>query len=285
MHIPVLLKEVTDNLIHKDDGIYIDATLGFGGHSKAILSSLGRGKLLGIDRDIEALSQVHIDDNRFEKMKANFTSIDVAAHIWGVEKVDGILADIGVSSYQIDSNDRGFSYIGDGPLDMRMDKSMDKSALDVVNSYSEEDIANVIYNFGEERRSRRIAKLIVKRRSSSVIRTTSELFGIVMSASSSGLSSVKRVFQAIRIEVNNEIDNLKIMLDKASNLLSTGGRISIITFHSLEDRIVKSYFRESKFLEPLFKKAIVPSGEEVEQNSRSKPAKLRVAYKLPVNQY
>lgn len=282
MHLPVLQNEILEYLITNKLGIYIDATLGFGGHSSLILSALSKeGKLIGIDQDMDAINHVlnKIDDERFSIVKSNFANIDIAMNLKGIDKVDGILVDLGVSSYQIDTNDRGFSYINDGPLDMRMDKGRDKSAYDIVNYYEEEELANVIYKYGEDRLSRKIAKYIVESRNNKRIDSTSKLKEIIDRATKrKGLGSIKRVFQALRIEVNDELKSLEVLLDKSTSLLKKGGRISIITFHSLEDRIVKNFFKDR--LKQIHKKVILPTEEEQEQNSRSRSAKLRVAEKL-----
>lgn len=282
MHLPVLQNEILENLITNKLGVYIDATLGFGGHSTLILSSLSKeGTLLGIDQDMDAINHVlnKIDDPRFSIVKSNFANIDIAMYLKEIDKVDGILVDLGVSSYQIDTNERGFSYINDGPLDMRMDKSKDKKAYDVVNYYEEEELANIIYKYGEDRLSRRIAKYIVEYRKDKKIDSTATLKEIIDRATKrKGLGSIKRVFQALRIEVNEELKSLEVLLDKSTNLLKKGGRIAIITFHSLEDRIVKNFFKDR--LKQIHKKVILPTEEEQEKNSRSRSAKLRVAEKL-----
>lgn len=273
-----MVNEILDALV-TNKGIYVDATLGFGGHSKAILDKYKDIELIGIDQDIEALNAVTLENDNFSKIKANFSSIDVALYLKNIEKVEGILADIGISSFQIDESRRGFSYSQEAPLDMRMDSNKELSAKNIVNEYSEKDLADIIYRYGEERNSRRIAKNIVLARENNIIKTTKELFDIV-TKSSNNLSSVKRVFQAIRIEVNNELQNLEIFLNKAESLLNKGGRIAILTFHSLEDRIVKNFFKDSNSLKQIHKKAIVPSEEELKNNSRAKSAKLRVAEKI-----
>lgn len=287
LHVPVMLKEVLDNLLKKRNGIYVDATLGFGGHTKHILNFISSGKVIGIDRDMDVFSRLDIEDVleknidkkvEFKPIKANFSSLDVVLEFFNIDRVDGILADIGVSSYQIDVSSRGFSYISDGPLDMRMDRESKIDAKYVINKYSEEDLANVIYNYGEERRSRKIARAIVKEREKEELVNSSKLVEVILSKSD--FNSVKRVFQAIRIEVNQELRNLEIFLEKSLDRLNIGGRIAIITFHSLEDRIVKHFFKNSDRVIRITKKAITATKEEIENNSRSSSAKLRVAERV-----
>lgn len=273
MHKAIMVDEVIENLVTDIDGVYVDATLGFGGHTSAILSRLSKeGRVIGIDQDMDALSAVNLD---ITKVKANFSSIDVVLHLCGVDRVSAILADIGLSSYQIDNRERGFSYVGDGPLDMRMDQSSVKSARDILNSYSEEDLADIIYKYGEERLSRRVARAIVQYRRGKALERTEELRDIVAKINR---HSLKRVFQAIRIEVNDELGNLTKFLHKAYNALEIGGRLAVISFHSLEDRIVKNFIRDN--MVRLHKKAIVASDEERLNNPRSTSAKLRIAEKV-----
>lgn len=279
MHIPIMVEEIVSDLVVNKNGVYIDATFGFGGHSKAMLSELGvMGKLIGIDRDIDALNLSDVLDPRLLKIKANFADLDALLFLENLKDVDGILADIGLSSFQIDRSERGFSYVNEGPLDMRMDRSSSKDAKLVVNSYGEERLADIIYLYGEDRFSRKIAKAIIKKRYVKSFETTKELSDCVMNATRS-IDSVKRVFQAIRIEVNNELSNLETFLKKASSCLKINGRVAIITFHSLEDRIVKNYFKNSN-LKQIYKKAMIPTKEEMDLNSRSKSAKLRIAERV-----
>jgi 16S rRNA (cytosine1402-N4)-methyltransferase len=280
IHTPVLLNESISNLITSVDGIYVDATFGFGGHSFKMLELFPNIRVIGIDQDEEALNLSESND-RLSKINSNFSNLDVALSFLKIDKVSGILADIGLSSFQIDNAERGFSYIKDGPLDMRMNKDKNISAEYIVNNYEKDRIADIIFNYGEDRGSRRIASFICEHRKTSIIKTTTELSEIVKKASrSKGFDSVKRVFQALRIEVNNELENLKIFLQKSLSLLLPKGRLAIITFHSLEDRIVKEFFKNSSELFQIHKKVISPSDNEIIANSRSKSAKLRVAEKI-----
>lgn len=285
-HKPVLLKEVLDLLITKKDGIYIDATLGGGGHSSAILESLNeKAKLVALDQDIEALnySTYLKSDSRVKIVQENFVNIDVVLYLLEIGKIDGILMDIGLSSWQIDQPSRGFSYMHDAKLDMRMNRNMILTAYEVVNSYEEEKLANVIFEYGEERFSRKIAKYISEERKKSKIETTFQLANIVKRAvKSSNLSFLKRVFQALRIEVNQELNFLKIALEKSLNLLKIKGRLAVITFHSLEDRIVKNTFKEyaDKGYQLVNKKPLIATREEIANNSRASSAKLRVIERI-----
>ena len=301
-HEPVMLLECINGLNIKENGTYVDGTLGGAGHSKEILKRLSnKGKLIGIDRDEEAinaakenLSQfpnvIYIHDNH-DNIKSILENLDI-------KKVDGILLDLGVSSYQLDERNRGFSYLGENELDMRMDKSQSLTAKDVINNYKEEDLANIIYEYGEERFSKRIAKNICEYRKEKQIDTTKELVEIIEKAIPKKFQNdghpAKRTFQAIRIEVNNEIKPLKKTVKDCIELLNPGGRLVIITFHSLEDRAVKNAYIEAKgkctcpkdlpycvcgaksLGEIITKKPIVATKEEIERNSRSKSAKLRI---------
>ena len=305
-HEPVMLLECINGLNIKENGTYVDGTLGGAGHSKEILKRLSnKGKLIGIDRDEEAinaakenLSQfpnvIYIHDNH-DNIKSILENLDI-------KKVDGILLDLGVSSYQLDERNRGFSYLGENELDMRMDKSQNFTAKDVVNNYKEEDLANIIYEYGEERFSKRIAKNICKYRKEKQIDTTKELVEIIEKAIPKKFQNdghpAKRTFQAIRIEVNNEIKPLKKTVKDCIEVLNPGGRLAIITFHSLEDRAVKNAYIEAKgkctcpkdlpycvcgaksLGEIITKKPIVATKEEIERNSRSKSAKLRILEKI-----
>ena len=301
-HEPVMLENSINGLNIKENGTYVDGTLGGAGHSKEILKRLSnKGKLIGIDRDEEAinaakenLSQfpnvIYIHDNH-DNIKSILENLDI-------KKVDGILLDLGVSSYQLDERNRGFSYLGENELDMRMDKSQSLTAKDVINNYKEEDLANIIYEYGEERFSKRIAKNICEYRKEKQIDTTKELVEIIESSIPKKFQNdghpAKRTFQAIRIEVNNEIKPLKKTVKDCIEVLNPGGRLVIITFHSLEDRAVKNAYIEAKgkctcpkdlpycvcgaksLGEIITKKPIVATKEEIERNSRSKSAKLRI---------
>lgn len=298
-HITVLLNEAIDQLDLKDNGIYIDGTLGRGGHSSLILDNLTDGKLFAFDKDDEAIENVSIDDKRFEIVNADFRNLKAEMKKRNISKVDGILLDIGVSSPQFDKKERGFSYRFDDRLDMRMDKSQSLSAYEVVNNYSENELSKVFYEYGEEKYSRRIAQNIVKVRSEKPITTTFELVDVIKASlphkelNKKG-HPAKKVFQAIRIEVNDELGALKQAIEEGSTILSSKGRFVIITFHSLEDRIVKNMFRDlavgevldhrvpimpdqikSSGYKVITRKPILASGEEVEENKRSRSAKLR----------
>ncbi len=305
-HIPVLKDETIGLLAVKPNGVYVDGTLGAGGHSKAILESAKIKKLIGIDQDEEALIAAKENLSDFENVEYvhdNFRNIDEILQAQGETEVDGILVDIGVSSYQIDEAERGFSFRQDAKLDMRMDKSQPFSAINVVNDYEESDLARVIKDYGEEKFAKSIARHIVKARELKPIETTKQLENIVLSSvpryrGQDGRSNVQRTFQAIRIEVNGELDALKEFLDKATSKLKTGGRLAVISFHSLEDRIVKQKFKElatgcicppdfpicvcghKATVKIITKHPVEASEEELGRNSRSSCAKLRVVEKL-----
>ena len=303
-HISVLKEELTDGIITDKNGIYCDMTLGGAGHSKRLLELTDKAVLLGIDRDPLALSVAEERLSEFsERVKlyhGNFSEIDIAAKENGIEGFDGIMADLGVSSPQLDDAERGFSYMQDAPLDMRMDTTSDFSAYDVVNSYSESELTRMIGTYGEERWAKRIAEFIVKNRP---IKTTLELVEVIKAAVPAGAREkgghpAKRTFQAIRIEVNGELSSVEEALLKAVSLLKSGGRIGVITFHSLEDRIVKQAFQTlakgctcpSSFpvcvcgkkpeIKIVTKKPLLPGDKEIMENSRAKSAKLRIAEKL-----
>ena len=303
IHKPVLLEECIEGLNIKPDGIYVDGTLGGAGHSKEIIKRLStkEGILIGIDRDEEALKAAGEKLKEYSNVKyvhGNHDDIKNLLENIGIYAVDGILLDLGVSSYQLDERSRGFSYIGDARLDMRMDKSQELTAEYVVNNYTEEELANIIYEYGEERFARNIASNIVKQRKNKKIETTFELVDIIkksipLSKQNDG-HPAKRTFQAIRIEVNDEIKPLYNTVKQSIEMLKDGGRLCIITFHSLEDRAVKKAFQEAegKCTCPkdlpycvcgcksegkiINKKPIIATKEEQEKNSRSKSAKLRI---------
>ena len=299
-HIPVLLNETIEGLSINPDGIYVDGTIGGAGHSKKIIEKLSdKGFLIGIDRDEEALKAAGENLKEYKNFKlvhGNHDDIKTILSDLGIDKVDGILLDLGVSSYQLDERERGFSYISDNRLDMRMDKTQKLSAYDVVNNYKEEKLADVIYKYGEERYSRKIARNICLARNNKPIETTKELAEIIEKSipfSKNG-HPAKRTFQAIRIEVNNEIEPLYNTVLDCINILKVGGRLCIITFHSLEDRAVKEAYIDaegkctcpkdlpycvcgSKTLGKIInKKPIEASKKELEINSRSSSAKLRI---------
>ena len=303
-HISVLLDETIDGLDIKPDGIYVDGTLGGGGHSYEILRRLSpKGRLIGIDQDGEALKAAGERLKKFENqitlVRSNYCEIDKVLKELNVEKVDGILLDIGVSSYQLDNLERGFSYKSDAPLDMRMDTRQELTAADVVNTYSENELFKIIKDYGEDKFAKNIAKHIVLARKEKPLETTKELSevikrAILMKVQAKGGHPAKKTFQAIRIEVNQELTVLKESIDKMIDLLKPNGRICIITFHSLEDRIVKTKFRENEnpcTCPPNFpvcvcgkkskgkvitRKPIIPSEDEIEENKRAKSSKLRI---------
>lgn len=304
MHKTVLLNEAIDNLNVKEDGIYVDVTLGFGGHSGLILKRIKRGFLFAFDQDDMAIeySKKKLEEigSNFEIIKANFVNLEEELNKRGITRIDGIVFDLGVSSPQLDIPERGFSYHNDAPLDMRMDTDSDFSAYNVVNEYSYDDLVRILRDYGEEKYASSIAKNIVKEREKCSIDTTLELVDIIKKsmpykAMREG-HPARRSFQAIRIEVNHELDVLKIALESAIKMLNVGGRISVITFHSLEDRIVKDMFNKyskvdsnlsklpfvpSEF-EPKYKTVlnITPSKEEINENSRARSSRLRVIERI-----
>jgi len=306
-HVTVLLNEAVDILDIKPDGIYVDGTLGGAGHSLEIVKKLTSGKLICFDQDINAISAAK------EKLKdfmdktilvhSNFENLREELNKLGIESIDGFLVDLGVSSHQLDVPERGFSYMQDAPLDMRMDNNAELSAYDVVNTYSEAELKRVIKDYGEENWSARIAKLIVERRATMPIRTTFELVDAIKAAIPKKMRDenqhpAKRTFQAIRIEVNRELDVIEKTLLAAVEMMNEGGVLAVITFHSLEDRIVKNVFKKLQYsctcppefpvcicnskqiVEIITRKPILPSENEVEMNPRSRSAKLRAARKL-----
>jgi len=306
-HVSVLLNECIDGLKIKENGIYVDGTLGGGGHSSEILKHLSDdGLLIGIDQDKDALKAASKRLQNYKNVKYvhnNFYNIDSILQDLEIEKIDGMLMDLGVSSYQLDTGDRGFSYMQDAPLDMRMNRDNSLSAYDVVNKYDEEEIYRIIRDYGEEKFAKRIARFIVENRESKNIETTLELVDIIKAAIPAkarreGPHPAKRTFQAIRIEVNSELSILNKAIEDGVNRLNKGGRMAIITFHSLEDRIVKLKFKElatactcpKEFpicvcggkakVKLISRKAIEPSKEEVDENPRSRSAKLRVIERI-----
>ena len=292
-HNPVLLHESIDGLAIKENGVYVDVTFGGGGHSKEILNRLGEeGKLFAFDQDPDALENV-IDDERFVLIPENFRYISRFLRFHGVRKVDGVLADLGVSSHQFDEAERGFSIRFEGDLDMRMNQKSKKSAKDIINTYSEEKLAEILFLYGELGNSRKIARTIVHERKNKSIETSFQLKEVLKMflPKAKEHKILAQIFQAIRIEVNEELDVLKEFLEQIPNLLKEEGRLSVISYHSLEDRLVKRYIRTGLFEgepekdmfgnsnEPLKKvgKLIVPSKEEVKINNRARSAKLRIA--------
>lgn len=302
-HYSVMLNECITNLNIKSDGIYVDGTLGLGGHSSEILKHLTTGHLYAFDEDEmaidyakERLSKIN---NNFTLIKSNFANMTEELKKYGIEKVDGILFDFGVSSPQIDNPDRGFSFMHDGALDMRMDRSTKVTAADIVNTYSEAKLTEIFYKYGEEKKSKFIAQYIVKNRP---ITTTLELVDVINDAVGNKYFNLnhpeRRIFQALRIEVNQELKVIETVLPQVIDLLKPEGRCAIITFHSLEDRIVKQYFKTQSEVNELVKglpeipeeykpkiklitkKPLTASKEELQENSRSKSAKLRVIERI-----
>ena len=306
-HVPVLLKESVDGLNIQSGGVYVDVTFGGGGHSSEILSRLDeQAHLYSFDQDADAEQNVmrsevgaerrFVDDSRFTFVRSNFRYLKNWMRYYGVESIDGLLADLGVSSHHFDDESRGFSFRFDAQLDMRMNKRAGKTAADIVNDYDEEALANLFYLYGEIKQSRRLAAAIVKARSQQRIATTQDLLGILepIFKREREKKDLAKVFQALRIEVNHEMDALKEMLKSATELLKPGGRLSVITYHSLEDRIVKNIMKtgnvEGKRIQDFYgrietpftlinNKVIVPSENEQQENPRSRSAKLRIAEK------
>ena len=307
-HKSVLLNETVDSLNIKEDGIYVDGTLGGAGHASLVCSKLQEGKLIGIDQDKDAIAVASERLDKFGKdkfviVRDNYCNIKSVLENLGIKKVDGIYLDLGVSSYQLDTASRGFTYRVDAPLDMRMDDRKEETAGDIVNNYSESELFRVIRDYGEDRFAKNIAKHIVKYRQNKRIETTGELTEIIRGAipikiQLTGGHPAKRTFQALRIELNEELKVLEDSIDVMIDLLNTGGRLSIISFHSLEDRIVKNIFKRNENPctcpknfpmcvcgntskgKVVTRKAILPSEEEILYNSRSKSAKLRVFEKI-----
>ncbi|NLL81594.1 MAG: 16S rRNA (cytosine(1402)-N(4))-methyltransferase RsmH [Tissierellia bacterium] len=306
-HVSVLLNEVINGLDIKPDGIYVDGTLGGGGHSFEIVKRLKGGKLIGIDQDLEAIDKASEVLKDYEEnvilVHDNYENINRILRNLNIEKVDGILLDLGVSSYQLDEESRGFSHNKDAELDMRMDSTSSFSAWNVVNEYSKEELEQIIWNYGEERWAKRIAEFIVTERKTKSIDSTFDLVGVIKKAipkavRMEGHHPAKRTFQAIRIEVNRELEVLGNSIYKMIEVLNPGGRLAIITFHSLEDRIVKESFKElykdcicppefpkcicdkKREIEIITRKPIKPGEKELIENPRSRSAKLRIAKKL-----
>ena len=295
-HTPVLLNESIKGLNIRPDGIYVDVTFGGGGHSRAILKQLGpNGKLYGFDQDEDAEKNI-VNDKRFTFVRSNFRYISNFMRYYEVEKVDGILADLGVSSHLFDDSERGFSFRFDSALDMRMNKKAELSAADVINNYTEEQLADIFYLYGELKNSRKLSSVIIKARSKQQIYTIGEFLEIIKPLIGKGREKkdLAKIFQAIRIEVNHEMDALKEMLGSVTQLLVPQGRLVVITYHSLEDRIVKNIMKsgavDGKIKQDFFgniqspyqiinNKVITPTDEEIEQNPRARSAKLRIAEK------
>jgi 16S rRNA (cytosine1402-N4)-methyltransferase len=295
-HRSVLLRESVDALAIRPGGIYVDATYGGGGHAKAMLGAMQQGRLVAFDQDEEALEN-RIDDPRLVMVNSNFRFLRNFLTLHKAIPVDGILADLGISSHQIDQPDRGFSTRFDGILDMRMDRKKRETAKDVVNQYSEENLRDLFFTYGEIRNARKLASRIVERRKIKAIETTSALKEIANTCAERGKENKfqAQVFQALRIEVNKETDALREFLKQATQALKPGGRLVVISYHSLEDKLVKNYFRSGNFegqvekdffgnvispLKVISRKAIVPPESEIEENNRARSAKMRIAEKV-----
>lgn len=295
-HNPVLLKQSVDALVTNPDGIYVDCTFGGGGHSREILSRLSdKGKLFSFDQDLDALKNT-IDDPRFTLVNQNFRFLENSMLAYGISHVDGILADLGVSSHQFDEAERGFSTRSNAPLDMRMNVMQGLDAKKIINDYEEEDLADIFYHYGELREARKLAREIVHHRKSKKIETTEDLknlFSYIPAFKQNKFFA--QVFQAVRIEVNQELEVLKEMLVQSYKILKVEGRLVVISYHSLEDRLVKRFLKNGMFegepqrdiygnyakaFELLQTKAIIPDDKEIEENSRARSAKMRIGTKL-----
>ena len=298
-HVPVLLKESIDGLAIHDGGIYVDVTFGGGGHSHEVLRQLhGTGHLYSFDQDADAEANIGADvPANFTFVRSNFRYLKNWMRYYGVDHIDGLLADLGVSSHHFDDEERGFSFRFDAPLDMRMNKREGRTAADLLRDYTAEQLADVLYLYGEFRQSRRLAAAIVKARQQQTIATTAQLSDVVTPLLSKGREKkeLARLFQALRIEVNHEMDALRALLAAATDVLGEGGRLSVITYHSLEDRLVKNVMRSGNpsgkvekdfYGKPMTpyrlvnSKVIVPTAEEQERNPRSRSAKLRIAERV-----
>lgn len=295
-HNPVLLKDSVDALVTNPDGIYVDCTFGGGGHSREILSRLSpEGRLFSFDQDTDALKNA-LDDSRFTLINQNFRFLENSMLMYGVPQVDGILADLGVSSHQFDEADRGFSIRSNAPLDMRMNVMQALDAKKVINEYEEEQLADILYYYGELREARKLARQIVHHRKTKLIETTQDLkdiFSYIPSHKSNKFFA--QVFQAVRIEVNQELDVLKEMLLQSYKILKPEGRLVVISYHSLEDRLVKRFLKNGMFegeperdiygnfkksFDLIKTKAIIPDDKEIEENSRARSAKMRIGSKI-----
>ena len=297
-HVPVLLNESVDGLSIKPSGTYVDLTFGGGGHSKLILEKLNlNGKLFAFDTDDDAINENKIKNENFHLIQSNFKFFDLHIKERGINKVDGILADLGVSSYQIDNKERGFSYMGNNKLDMRMSIKNDLSAEELLNNYDQNSLQNILFEYGDIKNSKIIAKEIISYREKKRIRNNEDLFEGIQSISEKKLSYkfLSKLYQAIRIEVNDEINSLREMLEKSVEFLNSSGRLVIISYHSVEDRLVKNFINKSSFnsdfnkdlygrkiehFKRINKKPIVPTDEEKALNTRSRSAKLRIGEKL-----
>ena len=297
-HKPVMLQECLDGLLLKPGGIYVDLTFGGGGHSRAILENLEGGRLLGFDQDDDARKQAEkIEDPRFQFVQSNFRYLKRYLKLYGVKQVDGILADLGVSSHQLDEAERGFSTRFNANLDMRMDQEGELTAKDVLNTYSEQDLHRILGQFGEVKNAKTLASALVAARVNSPLETIDDLKGVVNRFAPKGkeFKYQAQVFQALRIEVNDELKALEEALEQTAEVIRPGGRLVVMSYHSLEDRLVKNFMAKGKFrgepekdfygnmlrpFVPVTKKPVEASAEEVEMNNRARSAKLRIAVKL-----
>ena len=295
-HEAVLLSESVQGLNIKPDGIYVDVTFGGGGHSREIIKNLSRGQLFAFDQDTDANNNI-LEKENFKLLNTNFRNIKNFLRVEGINEIDGLLADLGVSSHQFDISERGFSTRFSGPLDMRMNLNSELDAKHIINNYSQQYLAKIFFEYGELRESRKIAKTIVAARKEKQILTTNQLLDCIqhLTVERKRNQFFSRIFQAIRIEVNDEIQALKEMLNAATDLLKVGGRLSVISYHSLEDRLVKNLVKKGnvegnlqkdfygnplKNFKEISKKAIVPSEQEIKTNPRARSAKLRIAEKI-----
>jgi len=295
-HIPVLLTESVDGLITDPDGTYVDATFGGGGHSREILTRVKKGRILAFDQDLRAKKNV-LEDTRFIFFRQNFRYLKNNLNWKKIQKVSGILADLGVSSYQFDTEKRGFSFRLGGPLDMRMNADAEFSASDIIRDYSEKELTRVFFEYGEIRNGKQLAREIINYRKSATVQSIQDfLKGIRASVPKKNqVKYLAKIFQALRIEVNGELENLKELLIQSADLIDEGGRLVIITYHSLEDRLVKNYIRNGRFsayaekdiygriskpFQPVNRKVIVPDEEEIRKNPRARSAKLRIAERM-----
>ncbi|TKD12317.1 16S rRNA (cytosine(1402)-N(4))-methyltransferase RsmH [Polyangium fumosum] len=287
-HVTVLRREVVQALAPHAGGVYVDATLGAGGHAEAILEEAPGCRLIGVDRDETALAlakeRLAPFGDRVKLVHGRFSDVEDHLAKMGVGPVDGLVADVGVSSMQIDDATRGMSFRAEGPLDMRMDPSSGETALELIERLDDDELANVIYHYGEERRSRRVARCIKQALANGELKTTLDLRRAVVRAVGpsrvGGVDPATRTFQALRVAVNGELDELEALLRAASRVVKMGGIVAVISFHSLEDRIVKHALREASVWEPLWKKPLVASDEEVAENPRARSAKLRAARRV-----
>ena len=297
-HVPVLLNESVDGLSIKPSGTYVDLTFGGGGHSKLILEKLNlNGKLFSFDTDDDAINENKIKNDNFQLIQSNFKFFELHIKERGINKVDGILADLGVSSHQIDNKERGFSYMGNNKLDMRMSIKNDLSAEELLNNYDQNSLQNILFEYGDIKNSKIIAQEIISYREKKRIRNNEDLFEAIQTISEKKLSYkfLSKLYQAIRIEVNDEINSLREMLEKSVEFLNSSGRLVIISYHSVEDRLVKNFINKSSFnsdfnkdlygrkieyFKRINKKPIVPTDEEKALNTRSRSAKLRIGEKL-----